>query len=151
MKTLLNEQICAFLEESDQIAALSNVSACIQLTYENINWVGFYFVKDVQLVLGPFQGKPACTRIPFDKGVCGKCYRDKSVQRIDDVLAFPGHIACDCASRSELCVPIIVNGECVGEIDIDAPTTNRFSEKEENEMLQAAYDIAQAYLQHHWI
>ena len=145
MKTLLNEQICAFLEESDQIAALSNVSACIQLTYENINWVGFYFVKDDQLVLGPFQG------IPFDKGVCGKCYRDKSVQRIDDVLAFPGHIACDCASRSELCVPIIVNGECVGEIDIDAPTTNRFSEKEENEMLQAAYDIAQAYIQHHWI
>ena len=73
------------------------------------------------------------------------------MQRIDNVLVFPGHIACDCASRSELCVPIIVNGECVGEIDIDAPTTNRFSEKEENEMLQAAYDIAQAYLQHHWI
>ena len=121
MKTILNKQICAFLEESDKIAALSNVSACIQMSYKNINWVGFYFVKDNQLVLGPFQGKPACTRIPFDKGVCGKCYRDKSVQRIDNVLTFSGHIACDCDSRSELCVPIIVNGKCVGEIDIDSP------------------------------
>ena len=89
MKTILNKQICAFLEESDKIAVLSNVSACIQMNYKNINWVGFYFVKDGQLVLGPFQGKPACTRIPFDKGVCGKCYRDKRVQRIGDVLAFP--------------------------------------------------------------
>ena len=119
MKTILNKQICAFLEESDKIAALSNVSAC--------------------------------TRIPFDKGVCGKCYRDKSVQRIDNVLAFSEHIACDCDSRSELCVPIIVNGKCVGEIDIDSPITSRFGQEEENEMLQAAYDIAQAYLQHHWI
>lgn len=151
MKTILNKQICAFLEESDKIAALSNVSACIQMNYKNINWIGFYFVKEGQLVLGPFQGKPACTRIPFEKGVCGKCYRDKCVQRIDNVLTFPGHIACDCDSRSELCVPIIVNGECVGEIDIDSPITKRFGQEEENEMLQAAYDIAQAYLQHHWI
>ena len=150
-ENILNTALAYISDDENLITKMANVSAVLMQNLKDINWVGFYFVKDGQLVLGPFQGKPACTRIPFDKGVCGKCYRDKSVQRIDDVLAFPGHIACDCASRSELCVPIIVNGECVGEIDIDAPTTNRFSEKEENEMLQAAYDIAQAYLQHHWI
>lgn len=150
MNSILNQQICALLEESDMIAALSNVSAAIKMSYANTNWAGFYLVKDGELVLGPFQGKPACTRIPFDKGVCGKCYRTKEVQRIDDVLAFPGHIACDSDSRSELCVPIIVNDVCIGEIDIDAPIASRFSEKEENEMLQASWDIAQACLQHHW-
>lgn len=149
-RTILNEQILALLEEPDMIAALSNVSACISMNYENINWAGFYFVKDKELVLGPFQGKPACTHIGYGKGVCGTCWETLSVQRIEDVLAFKGHIACDSASRSELCVPVIVNGEMVIEIDIDAPITNRFTEIEEKEMLQAAQDIASAYLQHNW-
>ncbi|MBR2767571.1 MAG: GAF domain-containing protein, partial [Solobacterium sp.] len=114
------------------------------------NWAGFYLVKNGELVLGPFQGKPACTHIPFDKGVCGLTYTSKLPQRVDDVLSFPGHIACDSASRSELCVPVLVNGECIMEIDLDAPEKNRFGEEEEKIMLQAARDIASASLQHRW-
>lgn len=147
---ILNQQIVSLLEEPDMIAALSNVSACIKMHYPNINWVGFYFAKQNDLVLGPFQGKPACTHIAFDKGVCGKCYTDQCVMNVPNVLEFAGHIACDSDSRSELCVPIIVNGQCIGEIDIDSPIFERFTKVEEQEMLQVAQDIAQAYLQHQW-
>ena len=150
MKTILNKQIAAMLEETDMIAALANVSACIYDSYDNINWAGFYFVKNGELVLGPFQGKPACTHIAFTNGVCGKCYRDKAVMRIDDVETFPGHIACDAASRSELCVPVIVNGKVIMEIDIDSTVRNRFTEAEEKEMLAAAEDIASAFSRHSW-
>ncbi len=146
----MNEQIKAFLEEKDFIASLANISACIMQNYEGLNWAGFYFVKNGELVLGPFQGKPACTHIPFDKGVCGACYSFRKPQRVRDVLQFPGHIACDSASRSELCVPILLNARCIGEIDLDAPIPDRFNEQMEQEMLQAAEDIASAYLQHHW-
>ena len=147
---ILNEQIRALLEEPDMIACLSNLSACIMDSWEGLNWAGFYLVKNGELVLGPFQGKPACTHIPFDKGVCGLTYTSKLPQRVDDVLSFPGHIACDSASRSELCVPVLVNGECIMEIDLDAPEKNRFGEEEEKIMLQAARDIASASLQHRW-
>lgn len=147
---MINKQIQNFLEEPDMIAALSNISACIMMMYPNLNWAGFYFVKNDELVLGPFQGKPACTHIPFSKGVCGKCYREANVQRIDNVHAICDHIACDAASQSELCVPIIVDNRVVCEIDLDAPIQNRFTETEEKEMLQAAKDIASAWIQHHW-
>lgn len=150
MKSILNKQIAALLEEPDMIAALSNVSACIALAYDRLNWAGFYFVKNGELILGPFQGKPACTHIPFDKGVCGSCYSNASVQRIDDVLSFPGHIACDSASRSELCVPVISDGNVIMEIDLDSPEKNRFSDIEEKEMLAAAEDIASAFSRHSW-
>ena len=147
---ILNEQIRAFLEEEDLIAALGNISACIMMSWENLNWAGFYLVKNGELVLGPFQGKPACTHIPFDKGVCGRCLREAAPQRVDDVLAFPGHIACDADSRSELCVPIIVNGQVAGEIDLDAPVPSRFSEEDEKIMIRAAQDIASAWTDHDW-
>ena len=147
---ILNEQIRALLEEPDMIACLSNLSACIMDSWEGLNWAGFYLVKNGELVLGPFKGKPACTHIPVDKGVCGLTYTSKLPQRVDDVLSFPGHIACDSASRSELCVPVLVNGECIMEIDLDAPEKNRFGEEEEKIMLQAARDIASASLQHRW-
>lgn len=147
---MINEMIQELLQEKDMIAALSNVSACINQCYDNLNWAGFYLVKHGELVLGPFQGKVACTHIPFDKGVCGLTYRTKQTQRVDDVHAIQDHIACDSASQSELCVPIIVNDQVIGEIDLDAPIKARFTEKEEKEMLQAASDIAQAYLKHHW-
>ena len=133
------------------IAALANVSACINQNYDRLNWAGFYLVRKNELVLGPFQGKTACTRIPFDKGVCGKCYRDQTSQRIDDVLSFAGHIACDSASRSELCVPIIVNGKVIGEIDLDSPFPSRFTYDEQEEMEKAAADIAAAYIAKGWI
>lgn len=133
------------------IAALANVSACIAQNYDRLNWAGFYFVRKNELVLGPFQGKTACTHIPFDKGVCGKCFRDQKTQKIDDVLSFAGHIACDSASRSELCVPIIVNGRVIGEIDLDSPFAGRFTEDEVKEMEQAAEDIAAACTEKGWI
>ena len=148
--SIVNEQIKALLEEKDMIAALSNLSACMKAYYDRCNWAGFYLVRNGELVLGPFQGNVACTHIPFDKGVCGKCYTDKATQLIEDVLAFPGHIACDSASRSELCVPIIVNGECVGEIDLDSPEKNRWTTIEAKEMEKAAHDIAAAFIEHNW-
>lgn len=147
---IVNEQIRAFLEEEDMIAALSNISACINMNYADLNWAGFYLVRNNELVLGPFQGKPACTHIPFAKGVCGLTYTSKKPQRVDDVLSFPGHIACDSASRSELCVPVLVNDACIGEIDLDAPVPSYFNEEHEKEMLQAAADIAASFLKHHW-
>ncbi|NCB32557.1 MAG: GAF domain-containing protein, partial [Erysipelotrichia bacterium] len=110
----------------------------------------FYLVRNSELVLGPFQGKAACTHIPFSRGVCGLAYRTKTAQRIDDVLAIQDHIACDSASRSELCVPVIVNQNVIAEIDLDAPVKNFFTEEMEKEMLLAAEDIASAFQQHHW-
>ena len=148
--TVINQQIQGFLSDPDMIASLANISSVIYYGYSDLNWAGFYFVKGGQLIVGPFQGKPACTPIPFTKGVCGRCYREKAVQRIDDVLAVKDHIACDSASRSELCVPVIVNGEMVMEIDLDSPVSSRFDEDFEKEMLKAADDIASAYLQHNW-
>lgn len=148
--TVINQQIQGFLSDPDMIASLANISSVIYYGYSDLNWAGFYFVKGGQLIVGPFQGKPACTPIPFTKGVCGRCYREKAVQRIDDVLAVKDHIACDSASRSELCVPVIVNGEMVMEIDLDSPVVSRFDDDFEKEMLKAADDIASAYLQHNW-
>ena len=150
MNKYINAQIRGFLEESDMIAALANVSACINENYDRLNWAGFYFVRKNELILGPFQGKTACTHISFDKGVCGKCYRDAATQKIDDVLAFPGHIACDSASRSELCVPVIVSGSVVAEIDLDSPEKNRFTDDEAREMEEAAADIAAVFILHQW-
>lgn len=148
--TVINSQIQAFLSDPDMIASLANISSVIYNGYTDLNWAGFYFVKGGQLIVGPFQGKPACSPIPFTKGVCGRCYREKAVQRIDDVLAVKDHIACDSASRSELCVPVIVNGEMIMEIDLDSPIPSRFDDDFENEMLKAADDIASAFLQHQW-
>ena len=148
--TVINQQIQGFLSDPDMIASLANISSVIYYGYSDLNWAGFYFVKGGQLIVGPFQGKPACTPIPFTKGVCGRCYREKAVQRIDDVLAVKDHIACDSASRSELCVPVSVNGEMVMEIDLDSPVASRFDDDFEKEMLKAADDIASAYLQHNW-
>ena len=146
----INDQIRGFLADPDMIASLANISSLIMYAYDNLNWAGFYFVHGRQLTVGPFQGKPACTPIPFDKGVCGRCYRDQSVQRIDDVLAVKDHIACDSASRSELCVPVIVDDQVIMEIDLDSPLPSRFDEDFEKEMQQASADIATAFQTHHW-
>ena len=107
---LLYEQVKALTEnENDLIANLSNISACLNENLDNINWVGFYIMKDGELVLGPFQGKPACIRIPVGKGVCGTCVFERKIQRVEDVHKFPGHIACDGASNSEIVLPIFKN------------------------------------------
>ncbi len=130
---LLIRQAEALLSVStDPIANAANLSALIWQEVGNINWAGFYFLQGERLVLGPFQGKPACVYIPLDQGVCGKAARERKTQRVADVHAFPGHIACDTASASELVVPLVnVQGELLGVLDIDAPVKNRFSEADQ--------------------
>ncbi|WP_337020147.1 GAF domain-containing protein [Oceanobacillus massiliensis] len=129
---LLIKQLDALSEgEKDEIAILSNASALLNQFLSEVNWVGFYIWKDDELVLGPFQGLPACIRIPYGKGVCGTAVKEHATQRIADVHQFPGHIACDSASQSEIVVPIIVDGNIYGVLDIDSPTTNRFDETDQ--------------------
>ncbi|ADT87095.1 MULTISPECIES: GAF domain-containing protein [Vibrio] len=128
----LTKQAVALLEsEPDMIANLSNLSALLNMELEDLNWVGFYLMRDGELVLGPFQGKPACVRIPVGRGVCGTAVATNSVQRVYDVHAFEGHIACDAASNSEIVIPFSINGEVMGVLDIDSPTVGRFSETDE--------------------
>ena len=113
-----------------EIANLANASALLWQHMEDINWVGFYKMTDGILVLGPFQGKPACVRIPVGKGVCGTAVAEDKVQLVYDVHDFPGHIACDSASNSEIVLPIHVNGEIWGVLDIDSPYVGRFTEED---------------------
>ncbi|WP_285844921.1 GAF domain-containing protein [Oceanobacillus profundus] len=126
---LLIKQLDALTDgEKDEVAILSNASALLNQFLKEVNWVGFYVWKDNELVLGPFQGLPACIRIGFGKGVCGTAVKEKQTQRIADVHQFPGHIACDSASQSEIVVPIIINDKVYGVLDIDSPIKNRFDE-----------------------
>lgn len=116
--------------ESDGIANMSNIAALIGQFVPNLNWAGFYRVVDGELVLGPFQGKAACIRIPFDKGVCGAAARTGETQLVADVHAFPGHIACDADSRSELVVPVKRDGAVIAVIDLDSPLPGRFDSED---------------------
>jgi len=117
--------------EPDAIANMANAAAVIFETLPDVNWVGFYRNIDGELVLGPFQGRPACIRIKFGEGVCGVAAQTRQVQRVEDVHAFPGHIACDSASNSEIVVPLIRDGEPLGVLDIDSPKFARFTEEDE--------------------
>ena len=112
--------------EADRIANAANLSALLFNALPDLNWAGFYFFDGTELVVGPFQGLPACVRIPLSKGVCGAAASTRQTQRVDDVHAFPGHIACDAASRSEIVVPLVRNGELIGVLDIDSPVPARF-------------------------
>ena len=112
--------------ERDLIANTANLSALIWQIVPDLNWAGFYFMRGGELVLGPFQGKPACVRIAVGKGVCGTAVATRSTMLVEDVHAFPGHIACDAASNSELVVPMISNGQVVGVLDLDSPQLRRF-------------------------
>jgi GAF domain-containing protein len=113
--------------ETDRVANAANLSALLHHSLPQLNWTGFYFFDGKELVVGPFQGLPACIRIPLDKGVCGAAARTRTTQRIADVDAFPGHIACDSASRSELVVPLYDAGDrLIGVLDIDSPVPDRF-------------------------
>ncbi|ANZ33150.1 GAF domain-containing protein [Staphylococcus carnosus] len=114
-------------DEKYMITLLSNTSALLNENLSNINWLGFYLIEDGQLILGPFQGRPACTPIQIGKGVCGTSVEKDITQRVDDVHAFPGHIACDARSQSEIVIPMHRNGEVIGLLDIDAPIKERFT------------------------
>jgi L-methionine (R)-S-oxide reductase len=129
---LLTKQLDALLTgEQDLIANLSNTSALLNQFLEDINWVGFYLLKDNELVLGPFQGLPACVRIPIGRGVCGTAVSKKQTIVVEDVHAFPGHIACDAASKSEIVIPLIKNDEIIGVLDIDSPIEARFTQEDQ--------------------
>jgi GAF domain-containing protein len=122
------QQLCGLLAgESNLIANSANTAAFFNTLLVDLNWLGFYFLKGNELVLGPFQGQPACVRIPVGRGVCGTCVATGETQRVDDVHAFPGHIACDVRSRSELVVPVWAGGQVVGVLDIDSPLPGRFT------------------------
>ena len=128
MYHLMSEQLSALLEGCPlPLPALSNCAALLWQGLTDINWAGFYLSCGDTLLLGPFQGKPACTVIPFDKGVCGAAARTRELQLVPDVHAFPGHIACDGASRSEIVLPLVRAGRLLGVMDIDSPVLNRFS------------------------
>ena len=128
----MNRQLEALAEGVDYpITILSNASALLFHTLDCLNWAGFYIMHDGLLKLGPFQGEVACVRIPVGRGVCGTAVAEDATQRVEDVHQFPGHIACDAKSNSEIVIPIHVHGEIYGVLDIDSPVLNRFSEEDQ--------------------
>ena len=126
---LVHSQLSALMEgERDALANLANAAALIYHALPDLNWAGFYLYKQGMLVLGPFQGMPACVRIPLARGVCGAAARERRTQVVPDVHAFPGHIACDAASRSEIVVPLLDGERLLGVVDVDSPLPGRFDE-----------------------
>jgi L-methionine (R)-S-oxide reductase len=131
-KQLFLEEIYALIkDEKNIIANLANISAYLNEILSNINWVGFYLLEDNELILGPFQGRVACVRIPIGKGVCGTAAYQRTTICVDDVHQFQGHIACDSHSRSEIVIPIIKEQQLIGVLDVDSPSYNRFSQKDQ--------------------
>ena len=143
---LLNSQVRALVEGVPHtVANLANASAAIWQAMEDINWAGFYVMENGKLVLGPFQGKPACIEIPVGRGVCGTAVAEQRTQLVYDVHQFPGHIACDSASNSEIVVPLFKNGAVWGVLDIDSPTVGRFT-REDQAGLEALARILEAII-----
>jgi GAF domain-containing protein len=145
----LTKQAVALLEsETDLTANLSNLSALLNMELDAINWVGFYLLKGNELVLGPFQGKPACVRIPVGRGVCGTAVAKNCTQRVDDVHQFEGHIACDAESQSEIVIPFSVNGKVAGVLDIDSPKIGRFSENDQQGLENLIEQVVKLFNSH---
>ncbi|WHY76470.1 GAF domain-containing protein [Neobacillus sp. WH10] len=144
---LVKKQLHALLhDEPNQIANLSNASALLNQFLDRINWVGFYLMDTLgELVLGPFQGLPACVRIPLGKGVCGTAALKKKTIRAEDVNQFPGHIACDSASQSEIVIPLIKGDQLIGVLDIDSPEKNRFDVLDQ-EKLEEFVDVLMGHI-----
>ena len=143
---MLGKQLDALLTgETNRIANLSNAAALLNQFLERINWAGFYLMEEGELVLGPFQGLPACVRIQVGRGVCGTAVSERKTMLVEDVHQFPGHIACDAASRSEIVIPLIKDGEVFGVLDIDSPELSRFTE-EDQEGLEAFTEILISHL-----
>ncbi|CAM3706742.1 GAF domain-containing protein [Parendozoicomonas haliclonae] len=131
--------------EANPVAGMANLASLLFHTLPDINWAGFYIMRDGELVLGPFHGLPACTRIPVGKGVCGTAVAEKKVMLVEDVDAFPGHIACDSASRSEIVLPISINGQVVAVLDIDSPEPARFT-SDDQKGLEVTVEHVQKHL-----
>ncbi len=141
---LLKEQLIALSEEATPLSALCNAAALLYNAMQDINWAGFYIRTGDMLHLGPFQGKTACTQIPLGRGVCGTAAITQQLQLVPDVALFPGHIACDNASRSEIVVPIVLNQSAWGVMDIDSPILSRFSEEDARGLQQFVDTLVQA-------
>lgn len=142
------EELCAAADaltrdEPDAVANMANVAALLNDFVADLNWAGFYRVVDGTLVLGPFMGRPACIRIPFGQGVCGAAAAEARTQLVPDVHAFPGHIACDARSRSELVVPVLRGGRVIAVIDLDSPVPDRFAQEDARGVEQLAELIAE--------
>lgn len=129
---LIDQAVALLSGQQDLIANAANLSSLLFYALEDVNWAGFYFLKDGALIVGPFQGRPACVSIPLGKGVCGTAAETLTVQRVADVHAFEGHIACDIASRSEIVLPLVRNGQLLGVLDLDSPLKNRFGEADQD-------------------
>ena len=137
-ESLLVQAAALLAGQKDRIANAANLSSLLFYSLEDVNWAGFYFLNGSELIVGPFQGKPACVTIPLGRGVCGKAAETRTVQRVADVHEFDGHIACDAASRSEIVLPLVRNGTLIGVLDIDSPTKDRFSEEDEHFLVKIA-------------
>jgi len=136
---IMNEQLrCLIEDEQHWVPNMANASALLWENLKDINWAGFYIMDNGELMLGPFQGKTACIRIALGKGVCGTAAEQDKTLRVEDVHEFPGHIACDCASNSEIVVPLHKNGEVIGVLDIDSPSIGRFSAEDEAGLIEFA-------------
>lgn len=133
---LLQQAQALLSGQRDRIANAANLSSLLFHALNDVNWVGFYFSRGDHLMVGPFQGRPACVRIPLGKGVCGTAAATRQVQRVADVHAFDGHIACDVNSRSEIVLPLMLHGEVIGVLDLDSPLPDRFSETDETLLRQ---------------
>ena len=141
---LISRQIRSLSEEENgYVAVMANASALLNEALDDINWVGFYITRGEDLILGPFQGKVACVRIPHGRGVCGTAALRRETVVVDDVHAFPGHIACDSASRSEIVVPLMQRGMVVGVLDIDSPSLSRFSDEDRVQIERVAAAVAE--------
>lgn len=142
----MNQVLKALLAgEHDMIANLSNAAALLYQYLPDINWAGFYLWKNNELVLGPFQGKVACMHIPYGKGVCGTCIKELKTQRVENVHEFPGHIACDSASNSEIVIPMIINDQIIGVLDIDSPIFSRFNEVDEAYLTEFVHILTSSF------
>ena len=142
---LLAEQLAALMTgESDAVANMANMSALLFQALDQINWAGFYRMMDGMLVLGPFQGNPACIRIPVGRGVCGTAAQTMETQLVPDVHLFPDHIACDAQSQSEIVIPLLQEGRLLGVVDIDSPVKNRFDEKDRHGLEKMAAMLVNA-------
>ncbi|MFQ9923084.1 MAG: GAF domain-containing protein [Beduini sp.] len=148
MNELMNQQLSLLIEDTDyEISILSNAAALLKESMNNVSWVGFYLYQNNELCLGPFQGKVACTRIPLGKGVCGNSAADKKTYLVPNVHEFPGHIACDSASNSEIVIPILLDDQLYGVLDIDSASFDRFTKDDQQSLEEFVKILANRLLQ----
>ena len=148
MNELMNQQLSLLIEDTDyEISILSNAAALLNESMNDVSWTGFYLYQNNELILGPFQGKVACTRIPLGKGVCGNSASDKKTYLVPNVHEFPGHIACDSASNSEIVIPILLDDQLYGVLDIDSTSFDRFTKEDQQNLEEFVNILAKRLLQ----